>query len=309
VKVNIWTWGTGGAFGKEVGLSHPGRSTRHHTSTSIIGRLVNDLIFHFLIDTGAPCVETMIEKHIKRIPDVLFITHPHPDHVSDFDKLVNSRKRSFMLLKKDFVPLPIICTNECLEDPINGLKAKFDYLKDLVKWTIIPAYDQWYSFRIPDGKLIPSNMIQQQAIFPIDFKSLPVYHASHAPGSCLYIFRIKELSKKIVISGDFESIEDSIIDNPDLKDPALLLLDTNTIKAGGANHTNWEQNKKLISCWITGNSKALVLLNHISGFEDYEQGYYDHIPTDEDWENEICNFTSPKNTTIKIAEDGKSYPV
>lgn len=309
MKINIWTWGTGGAFGKEVGLLHPGRSTRHHTSTSIIGELVNDLKFHFLIDTGAPCVETMIGKNVKRIPDVLLITHPHVDHVSDLDKLVNSRKRSFKLLRKDFVPLPIICTNECLEDPKNGLKAKFYYLKDLVKWTIIPVYDLWYSIRKPDGKLIPSNMITQQAIFPIEFKSLPVYHAPHSLGSCLFIFRIKGLSKKIVISGDFESIEDSIIENPDLKDPALLLLDTNTIKAVGTNHTNWEQNKKLISCWITGCSKVLVLLNHISGFEDYDQGYYDHIPTDDDWKNEIRNFASPPNTTIKIAEDGKRYSI
>lgn len=309
MKIKVCTWGTGGAFGRELGLSYLGRSVRYHTATSIIGEEREKPIFHFLIDAGAPCTETMINKDVKRTPDVLFFTHPHNDHVSDFDKLVNSRKRG---LGENFSPLPVICTKECLNDTVNGLKAKFDYLRDLIKWMPIPNYDVWYSICIVDGKLrlLPSNLVTQKVVFPVDFKTLPVWHAPHAPGSCLFIFRLKkpeESAKRIVLSGDFESMEDWVVESADLKDPIFLLLDTNTIKAVGTNHTNWEQNKKLIYRWITGNSKVFVLLHHIAGFEDYEQGYFDHIPTDNDWTAEIQNFTPPNNTRIEIAEDGKCY--
>lgn len=308
MKINIWTWGSGGAFGRELGnLSN--RARRNHTATSIIG-LAEEIKVHLLIDVGAPCVETMIDNNITKVPDVLFITHAHVDHVSDFDKLANSRKRDFKILGKSFIPLPVVCTKECIDDPINGLKSKFSYLGDLIKWIPIPTFDVWYSIRALDGKLLPNNLVtREDIIFPIDFKALPVYHATHAPGACLFVFRFREPSKRIVVSGDFESIEKRIIDDPDLKDPDVILLDTNTIKAVGTNHTNWEQNKKLIACWATGNSTVLVLLNRLAGFEDYEQGYYKHVPTDTDWNEEIERFASPKNTKIKIAEDGKSYAV
>ncbi|HLC15290.1 MAG TPA: MBL fold metallo-hydrolase [Thermodesulfovibrionia bacterium] len=323
----IWTWGSGAAFGRELGTSCKNRSRRSHIATSIINDINEKEGVHFLIDSGAPCVEEMIDKDVKSPPDVLFITHSHKDHISDLDKLANSRKRGIIFSKnkakkkdeeKNFSvsPLPVICTNDCLNHPIFGLKKDFDYLKSL-NWIIIPSYDVWYSIRKRDYRLIPTSMItddtkclDSKLVFPIEFKALPVYHAVQATGSCLYIFRIrssgKDFGKRIVISGDFESIEDNILKNEDLKNPAFILLETNTINATGTNHTNWIQNMKLLKQWITGESYAYVLLNHLAGYEDWEQGCLDNIPDDKEWKETIFNFKL-KNATIEIATDGQDY--
>ena len=135
-----------------------------------------------------------------------------------------------------------------------------------------------------------------------------MYHG-FAPGACLFIFSLQAQSKKIVLSGDFESIGETTVEHPDLRGPDLLLLDANTIKAIGVNHTNWEQNKHLIKRWATSSSRTQVVLHHLGGYEDYTQGYYDHIPTDEDWEREIKAFKPPKGTTVTLARDGMRFVV
>ena len=60
MKIEIWTWGTGGPFGRELGVA-PKRRRRGHTATSIILSEEDGLgeAAHFLIDAGAPCVETI----------------------------------------------------------------------------------------------------------------------------------------------------------------------------------------------------------------------------------------------------------
>jgi mRNA degradation ribonuclease J1/J2 len=308
MKVSVYTWGTGGAFGRIVGLSSS-YVRRHQASASIIGADEGETRFHFLIDAGSPCVETMIDNDVPAPPDVVFITHSHTDHVSDFDKLANIRIRNLMMLEKPFASLPVICTRPCLDDPNLGLKSKFGYLGELVRWVVVPAWDVWYSIRTTDGALLPSLALSRHDfVFPMEFKALPVHHAL-APGACLFIFRLRHPAKRIVVSGDFESIEDRIIETPDLKDPDLLLLDCNALKAVGINHGNWEQNKELIRRWVTGRSRVHVLLTHIAGFEDCQQGYYDHMPTEADWEEGIKSFAAPANTMIELAKDGKRYPV
>jgi len=305
MEIHVWTWGTGAAFGRELGVP-PSRTRRHQCSTSIIGQEGADTKFHFLVDAGSPCVEGMVDREVA-IPDVLFITHPHSDHCSDLDKLANNRLRSLSFLQEPLAPLTVIGSQECLEHPEMGLKSKFDYLGAIVKWVPIRSYDVWYHIRKDDSFILPSRTLSDYTfVFPLAFKALPVYHA-FAPGACLFIFTVWDQLKKIVISGDFESIEDSISENPDLKDADLYLIDSNTIKATGANHSNWMQNKYLIHRWITGQKKARVLLHHIGGFEDYSHGYYDHLPNDEDWMDEIKTFDPPKGTNVELAQDNSCY--
>ena len=309
MKTEIYTWGTGGAFGREMGCKFK-RQKRNHVSTSVIHENY-DSITHFIIDAGSPCVESIVDNNITALPDILFMTHSHSDHISDFDKLINNIKRGLKHKRKDYIPFRVICTKECLEDPSHGLRIKFGYLEDDINYIIIPSFDVWYTISIEPknfGCLIPSYMITyKHEICPIEFKALPVFHAVHAPGSCLYIFRIRGSQKKILISGDFESIEDYVIENPDLKDPDLLLLETNTLFATKTNHTNWIQNKLLIKRWVSGSKNVKVVLNHISGYEDYEQGFFKNVPTDKDWEKEIKKFKVPVNTKLEIAKDGGCY--
>jgi len=308
MNLSIYTWGTGCAFGRELGLP-PNRTRRHHVSSSIIGFENGEMRLHLLVDAGAPCVETMIDSGITRVPDVLFITHPHADHVSDFDKLAISRMRGLKFSGQVFAPLAVVASAECIANPTSGLRTRFGYLDFLLKWLPIPDYDVWYSLSAADGELLPTDSVSaQDKQFPVSFKALPVYHIQ-APGACLFIFRFDEPRRKIVFSGDFDSIEESVIENHDLRDPDAMVLETNTLKAVRTNHSNWEVNKELIARWVTGKTKSLILLNHLSGSEDYEQGYYDHIPTDSDWAEEIGRFTPPANTDVVIAEDGKGYPI
>ena len=305
MEISVWTWGTGAAFGRELGVI-PNRARRHHVATSIIGKEGNETKFHFLVDAGAPCVEAMVDAGVPA-PDVVFITHPHFDHFSDLDKLANNRLRSLSMVGKPPAPLPVVCTRECLDHPDAGLKSKLDYLGGTIQWWPVRSYDVWYSARRTDAFLLPTRTLSRDDFtFEMSFLALPVYHG-FAPGACLFIFRLHDRSRKIVISGDFESIEETVIEHPELKGADMVLLDTNTIKATYTNHTNWEQNKHLITRWSVRDSETRVLLNHIGGYEDYSQGYFDHIPTEEDWKREIATFKPPGGMTVDLAEDGKSY--
>lgn len=308
MEVYICTWGTGGAFGRELGvIPSPERKKREQSAVSITGTEGGQNIFHFMVDAGAPCVEKMINNQVSRSPDLLFITHGHNDHVSDFDKLANSRMRGLMISKGKSTPLYVISSPLCAEDPVFGLKARFRYLEDLVKFLTVPYFDVWYTIRLEEGMIFPSSLMDENEGYPVEFKLLPVYHASHAPGACMYIFRIKENKKRIVVSGDFECIEDFWVDSPDLKDPDFLLIETNTIKAVGTNHTNWQQNMKLLNHWLSAQSKTRVLITHISGYEDWAQNYYTDIPTDRDWLAAVGQFKAPPGAIIEIAEDEKCY--
>jgi ribonuclease BN (tRNA processing enzyme) len=307
MKVDVYTWGTGGAFGRELGTISAGRKRRDHSAVSVIGTDSGQNVFHFMVDAGAPCVESMIDHQISACPELLFITHTHNDHVSDFDKLVNSRKRGLRISQDISSPLYIISSPLCADDPVFGLKTKFGYLGDSVKFLTVPYFDVWYSANLKEGRILPSRMTEDIMDYPVEFKLLPVYHASHAPGACMYIFRIKENGKRIAVSGDFETIEDRWLDNVSLKDPDILLIETNTINASGTGHTNWQQNMKLLGQWLSADSKSRVLLTHLSGFEDWSQRYYTHIPTDEDWLEAIGQFHAPEGARIEIAEDGMCF--
>ena len=307
MKVDVYTWGTGGAFGRELGIIPDGRKRRDHSAVSFIGTDNGQKVFHFMVDAGAPCVEKMVDHRIAACPELLFMTHTHSDHISDFDKLVNSRKRGLHISKGLSSPLYVISSPLCADDPVFGLRTKFGYLGDSVKFLTVPCFDVWYSVQLKGGGIVPSNLSEDNIVYPFEFKLLPVFHASHAPGACMYIFRLKDSRKRIIVSGDFETLEDEVLENADLKDPDILLIETNTIEAAGAGHTNWRQNMKLLGKWLSADSKSRVLLTHLSGFEDWVQQYYTHVPTDEDWLEAIGQFQSPNGVRIEIAEDEMHY--
>jgi glyoxylase-like metal-dependent hydrolase (beta-lactamase superfamily II) len=322
VKIDIWTWGTGGPFGRELGVE-PKRRRRGHTATSIIVSEEGEDCrkgAHILIDAGAPCVETMIEKGVSA-PDLLFLTHPHFDHVSDLDRLANSRMRGLMVqkgirdfeeAKRIFGPLKVFGTEDCLHHPKDGAVAKFGYLECLVCWTPISGYDLWHPVNLEGSIQAGGHQVGAEGLFPLEFKALPVRHSKHAPGSCLFIFRFGSEGntgfrfRNVVISGDFKSMEDWAAESSDLRDPACIVLDSNTIRASGNYHPSLEENENRIDRWCSGDEEVLVLLNHLSGFGDYLEGFYDHVPDDEDWNAAVELIQRPK-VTVRIAEDGGCY--
>lgn len=357
MKIEVWTWGTGGPFGRELGVG-PNRRRRGHTATSIVvpdGAAGGAPGAHILIDAGAPVVERMIEAGVVA-PDLLFLTHPHFDHVSDLDRLANSRMRGLMVREgvrdferaaKLFGPLPVIGTEDCLHHPENGVMGRFGYLGGLVSWSPLPGYDFWQKVRRSDGALLPSEsqgealilagvtqksggategapsersgLSNPEGLFPFEVKALPVRHSKHAPGSCLFVFRLGFGSvgspgedcpriRNVVISGDYKTMDDWVVESPDLRDPACLILDANTIKAPGDYHASLDEDRILIDRWTSGEEEVLVLLSHLSGFGDFRKGFYDHVPDDEEWRSAAGFATKPK-VTIRIAEDGECYRI
>ena len=370
MKIEVWTWGTGGPFGRELGASSS-RRRRGHTATSIVVSDGRDggATAHYMIDAGAPAVETMIEKGVSS-PQILFISHPHFDHISDLDRLANSRMRGLMLrrgirdleeAKALFGPLVVVGADECINHPADGVRARFGYLEGLVAWKPISAYDTWHSVRqdYPRGgkegsieirradqessgskadmtaDMIgeeeraapskgPESATRTEICLPLEFKLLPVRHSKHAPGSSIFVFRWRRRGvgqgvpedgggrlrpRNVVISGDFKSMDDRVVDSPDLIDPACLVLDTNTIRACGKYHASFEENRSLIDRWTTGDEEVLVLLNHISGFGDYVEGFYDGVPDDRDWQEAVDGYAPKPGVAIRIAEDGSCHRI
>lgn len=303
--INLWTWGTGGAFGRELGIpSCPERKRRDHSANSFIGGTDGNNQFHFMVDAGGPCVEKMIDKNILTIPDVLFITHTHTDHVSDFDRLANSRRRGRKLLNLPDLPMKVICSPQAADHPVYGLRSKFGYLGKAVSFHTIPFDDVWYSVLAGDGGMVPVDSVSSsQEVYPYDVKAIPVYHGQHAPGASMFVFRFHNGGKRIVVTGDFESIEDEWMNNVDLKDPSAILMEANTIKATGTNHTNLDQNEVLLKRWLSDKAQTRVILTHISGYEDYKDKLYDRIPTDKDWNERVKSISLPGEASIAIADD------
>ena len=366
MKIEVWTWGTGGPFGRELGASSS-RRRRGHTATSILISEEGDgsgATAHCMIDAGAPAVESMIEKGISS-PDILFLTHPHFDHISDLDRLANSRMRGLMVregvrdieeAKGLFGPLAVVGAGDCINHPADGVRARFGYLEGLVSWKPISAYDTWHSVHQEDAAGRENGSVEiyraseerggciteitgeggrpfsseaesgsrTDGHLPLEFKLLPVSHSKYAPGSSIFVFRFRReaaggprgrageeeaATRNVVVSGDFKSMEDWVVDSHDLLDPACLVLDTNTIIACGKYHASFQENKSLIDRWTTGDEEVLVLLNHISGFGDYVEGFYDGVPDDRDWQEAVDGYAPKPKVTVRIAEDGGCYRI
>jgi len=330
-KIKIFTWGTGGSFGRILGYKKSYEFlNRGNTSTSIIGYNNDEEIFHILIDVGAPCVEKIIDNKIGKIPDALFITHLHNDHISDFDKFVCSRYRGLIfntrdaLIMENIIPDFNILSKEercCIikdikmelrndqrhkipvignYDTINadfGVRYTFKYLDRHIEYNIPENNDTWYGICSTDNKIYPSSLIKTNMLFPLEFKLINLEH-NHAPGACMYIFRTINSSKeiKLVFSGDFVSKEISrfnknqLADN-DIKNPDFVLLETSALFARSENHTNWIENTEILKSWFTEKKKTKpkVLLNHIGGYEDFEQGFFPDMPDDKLWYNTILD--------------------
>jgi hypothetical protein len=93
--------GVGGAFLRELGC-HPcpqcsATKPRANTSGSLLvldrHRSRHRLRHHLLFDCGAGVVESLIDYGVTEVHQIL-ISHRHPDHNLDLDRLINSLRRS-----------------------------------------------------------------------------------------------------------------------------------------------------------------------------------------------------------------------
>ena len=103
VRVN----GRGNAWPVIVGQDHPFYDTTRiedlaNTSVSLISTQIEnysskEINWELLLDAGHGAVQYLI-KYYNRIPDALFLTHPHIDHTLGIDWIVQSYYKTYKKL-------------------------------------------------------------------------------------------------------------------------------------------------------------------------------------------------------------------
>lgn len=110
--------GVSNAFLREFGCSPCAQccatKKRANTSGSLI---INDwvpprgrIVHHLLFDCGSGVTDSLIDFGVASIASI-FVSHSHPDHSLDLDRLANSYRRS-----GNTVPLSLYCTEATLAD-------------------------------------------------------------------------------------------------------------------------------------------------------------------------------------------------
>lgn len=317
-SAEVWTWGTGASYGREFGMDKAQRAARQRRGHAAASLIAGDT--HILVDAGAQCSETMIDNDIGA-PDLLFVTHGHDDHAEGIGQLAHCRQRSSLLASRHLPdppsppPLNVIGTDPCLRHDLFGVAERFSSLdSSIVRWLSVPDLDTWYIVDPAATHLTPAPIVRDPAaeLF-LDFKALPVPHTDHSPGSCLYVFRFpnaRRRGRRVAFTGDFKSLPDNVLHNPDLAAADLVVMETNTLETQARGHSTWLQNTEILRTWYAGTKKqATILLTHISGYEDCRDGPYIDVPDDAVWEETVRATDLPEGLTVEIAKDGACYPV
>lgn len=136
-----------------------------------------DIEWELMIDAGHGAIQYLI-KNCNRIPDALFITHPHIDHIVGLDWIVQSYNK----IKRK--PYPVYMSRPCWEK----VRIIFPHLVDLVEFKELVPYQKKEINELSGVELIP----------------YPVYHGESAEGATMFFFKIGngEDQTKILFTGD-----------------------------------------------------------------------------------------------------------
>ncbi len=183
VRIN----GRGNAWPVIVGQDHPFYDRRNYedmanASCSIIkssksNPKAEDLDWELMVDAGHGAVQYLL-KYCNRIPEALFITHPHIDHTLGIDWIIHSY---YKLYKK---PYPVYATVLCWE------KTKHTY----------PHLESMVDF----NELIPYQTIDVKEVSGVKVQPFPAYHGRSANGATMlhFITVNDSVKNRILITGD-----------------------------------------------------------------------------------------------------------
>jgi len=182
MPINIRTNGRGNAWPIPLGREHPFYDKNQfedlaNASFSIIQYNKKSVQKELLIDAGHGAIQYLI-KSGNRIPDAIFLTHPHIDHTLSVDWVVQSYWRQY---KKKY---PIYASPLCWEQTL----ATFPQLEKLVEFKALYA-----------GK---SRIIDEFEGMSVVF--YPVFHGESAVGAGMLLFEYgqNEKTKKALFTGD-----------------------------------------------------------------------------------------------------------
>ncbi len=146
------------------------KSTNNATTTEAIE-------WDLMIDAGHGAVQYLL-KNCNRIPEALFITHPHIDHILGLDWIAQSFYKNFGK------PYPVYATVPCWDI----VKSSFPHLSQIIVFK----------------ELIPYQRKVISEVNGVEVISYPVYHGENAKGASMFLFEIKQETKKInaLFTGD-----------------------------------------------------------------------------------------------------------
>ncbi|MCF6240048.1 MAG: MBL fold metallo-hydrolase [Bacteroidales bacterium] len=179
MSVFIRTNGRGNAWPVPLGKEHPFYDKDNfedlaNASFSIIQSPDKTTIEReLLIDAGHGAIHYLI-KHGNRIPDAIFLTHPHIDHTLSIDWVVQSHWRQKG--KKYSVYASPLCWEQTLKS--------------------FPQIEHMVEFKA----LLPAKTVQVAEFEGMQLRFYPVFHGESAAGAGMLLFEYR--NKKILFTGD-----------------------------------------------------------------------------------------------------------
>jgi Beta-lactamase superfamily domain len=191
--------GVGNAFLNEPGYCYPPGVEYRFVAQTSGSLLVEDaeephnLVFHLLFDCGLGVVNSLLNAGITSLSHV-FISHRHPDHIVELDRLYQGYRRSARRRGLEF-RVPCYCTPETR-------RTGPDHLYPYLGWDRIDV--------VPGQPVLPlgGGVYANQGLdFGLRVTPVSVYHGNPAivPDPVIWVidFESEEGLKKIVLGWDF----------------------------------------------------------------------------------------------------------
>jgi len=180
-QVQLRINGRGNAWPVFLGQDHPFYNREKHedlsnASCSILKRNrkdKNEIEWELLIDAGHGTVQYFLQNH-NRIPEAIFITHPHIDHFLGIDWIIQSYSKIYQK------PYPVYATILTWKK----ILVAFPQLEPLVDFNEL--------------KPCKSKIVDQ--VPGVQITAYPVYHGQSAEGAAMFLFEVE--GKKILFTGD-----------------------------------------------------------------------------------------------------------
>ncbi len=250
-QVQLRINGRGNAWPVFLGQDHPFYNREKHedlanASCSILKRNrkdKNEIEWELLIDAGHGTVQYFLQNH-NRIPEAIFITHPHIDHFLGIDWIIQSYSKTYQK------PYPVYAT--------------------ILTWkkilTALPHLETLVNF----NELTPYSSVSVKEVSDIQVTAFPVYHGQNAEGAAMFLIEVE--GKKVLFTGDLLCPLLKEADFAKLENVDLLVTDANNrFSYPQSNHwsvtTKIGENRSLfLEDYINNHSLGLLLSPHLKPY-------------------------------------------
>lgn len=243
--------GRGNAWPVFLGQEHPFYNRQRYedlanTSCSLFKKRntkKNEIEWELLIDAGHGTVQYLLQNH-NRIPEAIFITHPHIDHFLGIDWIIQSYSKTYQK------PYPVYATILTWKKILTA----FPHLETLVNF----------------NELTPYSSVSVNEVSDIQVTAYPVYHGQYAGGAAMFLF--ENDNKKILFTGDLLCPLLKETDFANLENVDLLVTDANNrFPYPQSNHwsitTKIDENKSsFLKDYINKHSVGLLLSPHLKPY-------------------------------------------